>query len=404
MPLFSHKFAPPAESAADGTKPSGSRGWLARHPRVESLLWATPYTIFLIIPLVSALIELLDGQRQLLLPVLLMFALLNTYLASWLLTDVAPAQRVRPHVWFIIGLYLALQQWFFFVSPKSGGFALPFLVAMIALQLPKKWVLPLTIGTLALSLAQTWNASNGLFVPLTVVLTGGVVLLVRRSLENDQHEAMERVQNQQLAEQRRRTQLAADLHDILGQSLTTITVKAQLADRLLGHVAPDAATGSDRLSAAQQQVTEIAALARQALADVRDVVAATREVSVHAELAAAKDLLHAAGARVVIEDHGIPNAGVNETNAAYVIRESCANIVHHSHAQQVDIFVCPTLVRVTDHGPAKSGKLRPQSRRGTGLQGLRQRVEPTGTLTAGPKDPHRPGNGWVVEYQIGDPS
>ncbi|MFC0582305.1 sensor histidine kinase [Micrococcoides hystricis] len=322
MPLFSHKFAPPAESAVDGTKPSGSRSWLAGRPRVESLLWATPYTIFLIIPLVSALLELLDGERQLLLPVLLMFALLNTYMASWLLTDVAPAQRVRPRVWVMIVLYLALQQWFFFISPENGAFALPFLVAMIALQLPKKWVLPLTIGTLALSLAQTWNASYGLFVPLTVVLTGGIVLLVRRSLENDQQQAMERVQNQQLADQRRRTQLASDLHDILGQSLTTINVKAQLASRLLGHVVEESSAPNDRLSAAQQQVTEIADLARQALSDVRDVVAATREVSVHAELSAAKDLLHAAGARVEIEDRGIPNAGIIETNAAYVIRES----------------------------------------------------------------------------------
>lgn len=400
MPLFTHKFAPPSDSATDGTRPSGSRSWLAGRPRVESLLWATPYTIFLVIPLVTSLIELLNGERQLLLPVLLMFALLNTYMISWLLTDVAPTLRVRPRVWLLIGLYLALQQWFFYISPQSGGFALPFLVAMIALQLPKKWVLPLTIGTLALSLAQTWNASYGLFVPLTVVLTGGVVLLVRRSIENDQQLALERVQSQQLADQRRRTQLASDLHDILGQSLTTINVKAQLADRLLDQAAGTEPASNDRLAGAQQQVTEIAQLARQALTDVRDVVAATREVSVYAELAAAKDLLHAAGARVSVEDRGVPNAGINETNAAYVIRESCANIVHHSHAQQVEIYVSPTLVRISDSGPAKTHRRSPQ-RRGTGLQGLRQRVEPTGTLSAGPRDPERPDEGWVVEYRIG---
>lgn len=406
MPQFTRTNVPHTE-ATDGAAVGGSassRRWLAQRPRVESLLWATPYTIFLIVPLVGSSIELLNGDTSLLLPVLLMFALLITYLISWLLTDVAPTQRVRPHVWVLVLLYLGLQQWFFFIHPQTGAFALPFLVTMIALQLPKKWVLPLTIGTLALSVLQTWNQSYGAYVPVTVVMTGGMVLLVRRSIENDQQQALERAQTQQLAEQRRRTQLAADLHDILGQSLTTITVKAQLADRLLSHLVKDSTTPSDRLSAAHQQVTEIAELARHALADVRDVVAATREVSVHAELTAAKDLLHAAGARVAIEDRGIPNAGIEETNAAYVIRESCANIIHHSHAQQVEIFISPTLIRVTDHGPAKTGKFRHQSRSGTGLQGLRQRVEPTGTLTAGPPDPDKPNEGWVVEYQIGQHS
>src|SRR6476659_8309376 len=72
-----------------------------------------------------------------------------------------------------------------------------------------------------------------------------------------------------------RERIGRDLHDILGHSLTAIAVKAGLARRLVDH---DPA-------AAKVQLTEIADVARQALADVRSTASGFRQIRVTSEIA-----------------------------------------------------------------------------------------------------------------------
>ena len=89
----------------------------------------------------------------------------------------------------------------------------------------------------------------------------------------------------ELAVKAERSRFARDLHDILGHSLTVLTVKAELAGRLV-------ALDPER---AEREIGEVEALARQALADVRAAVAGYREVSLPGELASARAALEAAG-------------------------------------------------------------------------------------------------------------
>ena len=72
--------------------------------------------------------------------------------------------------------------------------------------------------------------------------------------------------------------VARDMHDILGHSLTVITVKAELAGRLMDAGSP----------AARDEVAQIEQLSRGALADVRATVHGYRGVSISGELAAAR--------------------------------------------------------------------------------------------------------------------
>ena len=82
--------------------------------------------------------------------------------------------------------------------------------------------------------------------------------------------------------------MARDLHDILGHSLTVITVKAELAGRLAER------RGADR---ARAEIADVERLAREALADVRATVGGMREVTLAGELAGARTALEAAGHR-----------------------------------------------------------------------------------------------------------
>ncbi|HEX2905085.1 MAG TPA: histidine kinase, partial [Jatrophihabitans sp.] len=97
--------------------------------------------------------------------------------------------------------------------------------------------------------------------------------------------AAARTEVARLATENERARIARDLHDLLGHSLTTISVKAQLAHRL-------SATDPAR---AASEIAEVEELTRRTLTDVRAAVSGYREVTLGNELAAAREVLRAAG-------------------------------------------------------------------------------------------------------------
>ncbi|MCU1413245.1 MAG: histidine kinase [Microbacteriaceae bacterium] len=167
-----------------------------------------------------------------------------------------------------------------------------------------------------------------------------------------------------LAVAEERSRVARDLHDILGHSLTVVTVKAELAARLI----------DTDPAAAKREIEDVEDLARGALADVRSTVAGFRGVSVAAELANARSALAAAGIRA-----SLPGA-VDQVPASsrelfgWVVREGVTNVVRHSGATQASVALAPDSVEVTDDG---SGPSKTASD-GNGLAGLRERVEAAG--------------------------
>nr|WP_274636641.1 sensor histidine kinase [Microbacterium bovistercoris] len=167
-----------------------------------------------------------------------------------------------------------------------------------------------------------------------------------------------------MAAERERGRMARDIHDILGHSLTVITVKSELASRLI-----DADPAR-----AKAEVTEIEALARGALADVRATVAGSRGVTLSGELAAARVALHAAGiaAELPRATDAVPAA--RRELAAWVIREGVTNVVRHSRAGRCEVRIGEREIEIADDGvgPVASGASS------TGLSGLRERVEAAG--------------------------
>jgi two-component system sensor histidine kinase DesK len=193
------------------------------------------------------------------------------------------------------------------------------------------------------------------------------------------------VANAEIARLEERTRISRDLHDILGHSLTTITVKAGLARRL-------ATTDPARAAA---EIGEVETLARRSLADVRATVSAYREVTLAGELAAGRELLRAAG--ITAELPGALDAVSSAHNEllGWTVREALTNVVRHAHATWCAVRVSPSGVEVLDDGAGLGAGI--PTPLGNGLSGLRERVAGAGgTLEAGPVSP----KGWRLSVLL----
>jgi two-component system sensor histidine kinase DesK len=144
-----------------------------------------------------------------------------------------------------------------------------------------------------------------------------------------------------------RLRIARDVHDLLGHSLSLITLKAELAGRVIG---------SDPERAAKE-ITELESVARQSLSDVREAVAGFRQPDLAGELAAARQMLDAAGITSAIEsiDTGRLPQEVDAA-LAWAVREGTTNVVRHSRATHVSILItagpATVVAEISDNGPA----------------------------------------------------
>jgi len=185
-----------------------------------------------------------------------------------------------------------------------------------------------------------------------------------------------------------RLRIARDLHDLLGHSLSLITLKAELVGRLI-----ESDTGR-----AAHEIAELESVARRSLSEVRGAVTGYRQPGLRAELAAARQLLSTAGisCRVSVpETLGLPSAA--DALLAWTVREAVTNVVRHSAADSATVTVRTgpdgSSVEVPDDGigpdsgPDQAGCPAPGPG-GTGLAGLAERVSASGgELAAGPARP-----------------
>lgn len=190
-----------------------------------------------------------------------------------------------------------------------------------------------------------------------------------------------------LATENERARIARDLHDLLGHSLTTITVKAQLANRL-------AATDPAR---AAVEIGEVEELTRRTLADVRAAVSGYREVTLGNELAAAREVLRAAGITADLPGAIDAVAQPDDELFAWVVREGVTNVVRHSRARTCHVVLGQRSIEISDDGSGSAGRCP-----GNGLSGLQERVMAAGgLLESGPADSSR---GWRLRVEMGVPA
>jgi two-component system sensor histidine kinase DesK len=178
----------------------------------------------------------------------------------------------------------------------------------------------------------------------------------------------------ELAVAEERARLSRDLHDVLGHSLTTITVKAGLARRVL-----ESAGDRDRAIA---EISDVEHLSRQALVEVRATVSGYRTASLTNELVGAREALRAAEITADLP-HAVDNVAVElQEPFAYVLREGVTNVIRHSGATRCEVRLGDSWIEIHDNG---LGSAVDNGRAGHGLSGLAERLAPLGgSVDAGP--------------------
>ncbi|MFI6050535.1 sensor histidine kinase [Streptomyces violascens] len=126
-----------------------------------------------------------------------------------------------------------------------------------------------------------------------------------------------------------RLRFARDLHDLLGFSLSAITLKCELVRRL----------AQSRPVQAQEELTEVLQIARQALADVRTVAEGRQRMSLTAEAESATAMLAGVGIRATVDTDCGELPGDVETVLATMLREGLTNMLRHSKAAHCEITV-----------------------------------------------------------------
>jgi two-component system sensor histidine kinase DesK len=159
-----------------------------------------------------------------------------------------------------------------------------------------------------------------------------------------------------------RERIGRDLHDLLGHTLSLITLKAELAAKLFDR---------DPL-AARREIVDVERVARDALGQVRRAVTGIRTAGLGAELASARLLLESGDVRL---DYAITSIALPpevETVLALTLREAITNIQRHALASKarVDIETDAGEVRLTIIDDGVGGVIVP----GNGLSGMRERL------------------------------
>ncbi len=278
---------------------------------------------------------------------------------------------VRRH-WAVIGGILLLGVLYvpfndgasvFFVYAAAGlGFFNPVRVAVYALA---GIVLVLIVESLLLGLGP------GAWMPGIVfsLLIGGINIHFGEVERRNFRLKLAQEEVEDLAKLDERERIARDLHDLLGHSLSMITIKSELAGRLIEQEPAD-------LERSAAEIRDVEEASRQAMSQVRRAVRGYRAQKLSTELAKCRMTLEAAGIEMEFESGPYDLNPDQESVLALALRESVTNVVRHSRASRCRI-VMRTLkgrfeLAVSDNGRGI------QDLEGSGLTGMRERVTSIG--------------------------
>ncbi|MFJ6915996.1 sensor histidine kinase [Streptomyces sp. NPDC101133] len=320
-------------------------------------------------------------------PVLLLLLLLQVF-------GPLPRRRAaRPRHWVLLLTAQAVITYLPVLVADGRGVDVPgFLAGSILLWLPRPLSFAAWAGAVLLDTGiEVLRGSGtgavvaygvGAVVSSLAVAALGRLLRLVAGLRLDAAEAARAA----VREERRRT--SRDLHDLLGYSLSAITLRGELALRLVE-------SSPERTRA---EITSVLSLARGTLTDVRTLSHHYRAMSLESEARAVHALLASAGVATTVSLHCGRLTSRVDTVLATVLREGVANVLRHSRARTctLEATVNDGTVRlvVRNDGVRTAGSRR---RDGTGLDNLAVRLDELGGTLS-----HRTDRGgwFVVEARV----
>jgi len=310
------------------------------------------------------------------------------FLLLYAKTLLAPARRAWWYPLGMVALCLLLMHWY-----PSGLSYFVFGCAMLGAvrsdPLPRYVAMLLLLNALlagtGLWLGYPWQVVAWM-LPMTMVI--GVILRVE-AIRKHKDAALKLSQDEvrRLAATAERERIGRDLHDLLGHTLSLITLKLELARKLAERDPP----------ASRLHMEDAERVAREALAEVRSAVTGIRSADLAAELASARLMLVTSHVHL---DHDAPPQALPpevERGLALVLREAVTNIARHARASRVRIeFICEAKTVQLCIGDDGRGGVATD---GNGLAGMRDRVRALGgTLSV--DSPHGGGTRVLVRVPL----
>jgi two-component system, NarL family, sensor histidine kinase DesK len=247
----------------------------------------------------------------------------------------------------------------------------------------KKWPAFITFYIIHLvgsSIAINFNfvVQNELFLkqlPFVIIIWISVILLPFTIYNKKKHEKLEaqlefankRISDLMVQEERQR--IARDLHDTLGQKLSLIGLKSDLAGKII----------EKDPTQARVELKDIQQTARTALKEVRLMVSDMRGIRLKEEMIQVEQILKAAEIKFVKEqEKALINVSLFVENIlSMCLKESVNNVVKHSKATKCRISIHQTeneiIIVISDNG--KGIDSAKYFDKGNGLIGMKERLE-----------------------------
>lgn len=211
-------------------------------------------------------------------------------------------------------------------------------------------------------------------LPFVIIIWISVILLPfnlynrkkQGKLEEQLEDANKRIS--ELVKQEERQRIARDLHDTLGQKLSLIGLKSELARKLIDKD-PEQSKG---------ELADVQQTARTALKELRTLVSQMRGIRIKEEMKNVQQLLEAANIEVTHSDMKISNLSIFLENIlSLCIKEAVNNVVKHSQASRCTIQFeqdeNEIKIIVQDNG--KGIPEEEEIKKGNGLLGMKERLE-----------------------------
>ena len=248
------------------------------------------------------------------------------------------------------------------VIPSAGPWVTaftPFIAALVIYTRRPAIGIPIGVLIWAVPSATAYLLSGG--VSFWILGGPGMAMVFIIAIRiTEFYEESDRRRAEELRQAEERDHIARDVHDVLGHSLTVLTVKAQLARRLM----------QDDPERARAELEEIETLTRESLAQVRSTVTRLKTPRLPGELDVAASTLESAGIAAQVSSS---LDGEGPPVLAWALREAVTNVVRHSGASHCEITISTDRLRVADDGAGLG-----ETREGNGLRGLRERAKKVG--------------------------
>lgn len=213
-------------------------------------------------------------------------------------------------------------------------------------------------------------------LPFIIITLIGVVLLPfsiynrhkQEKLEGLLDDANKKISQLMVIEERQR--IARDIHDTLGQKLSLIGLKSDLAGKLIDRNA----------QSAKMEIDDIHQTARMALKEVREMVADMRRVKLADEIIRVKQMLKVAQIDCVIKGDPPDQMDVSiliENVLSMCLKEAVTNVVKHSESTECHILIKQhadeIMMNIKDNGKGFNNTI--DSYEGHGLRGMKERLD-----------------------------